>query len=167
MTDKDSLIRALREEFERWEAILAGMSNAQVMALIEDSGWSTRDVLVHLWAWQQRSIARLEAALNGTDPDYPDWPTEFEPEVPEEPDDLNAWLHTHYRSKPWPQVYADWRTSYLDFIKLAEAVPEADLLAAGRYPWLEGYTLADVLDGAREHHAEHREWLTEWLEAQR
>jgi len=74
MSEKQQILAALREEFERWEALLAGLSEAQITAPQLDDGWSIKDVIAHLRAWQQRSIARVEAALSDREPDYPDWP---------------------------------------------------------------------------------------------
>jgi len=72
---------------------------------------------------------------------------------------LNGWLYAQSRDRPWPGVYQDWRTGFLRLLELAAAVPEPDLLEAGKYPWLEGYALVDVLKGSYEHHREHAEFL--------
>jgi hypothetical protein len=116
-------------------------------------------VIAHLRAWQQRSIARLEAALHSREPDYPAWPERFDPEEEGQPHDLNAWLYEQSRDKPWPTVYNEWRSGFLRFLALAESISEQDLLQAGKYPWLEGYALFDVLQGSYEHHQEHAEYL--------
>ncbi len=118
-------------------------------------------MIAHLWAWQQRSIARMEAALQNREPVFPNWPAEFEPEVEVQPHDLNTWLYETYREKPWPNVYADWRTGFLRLLDLAESIPETDLFDPNRYAWLEGHTLAFILQASYEHHEEHRGWLAE------
>ena len=61
--------------------------------------------------------------------------------------------------RPWPSVYQDWRAGFLRFLELGAAIAEPDLVEAGKYSWLEGYALIDVLKGSYEHHQEHAEYL--------
>jgi hypothetical protein len=64
-------------------------------------------------------------------------------------------------------VQRDWRVGFLRCLDLAEAIPEKDLLEAGRYPWLPGYPLVAVLLGSYEHHEEHfHQLLLAWLRQQ-
>jgi len=69
----------LKEEFNRWEELLAGMSEEQISASHLPSNLSIKDVIAHLRAWQQRSVARLEAALLNREPEFPNWPAELDP----------------------------------------------------------------------------------------
>ena len=70
----------LNEEFNRWEHLLAGMSEEQITAPQLPANLSIKDVIAHLRAWQQRSIARLEAALLDREPEFPRWPEELVPD---------------------------------------------------------------------------------------
>jgi hypothetical protein len=159
MSEKQHVLTALREEFKRWEELLASLTEAQITAPEFADNWSIKDMVAHLRAWQQRSIARVQAALHNKEPEYPSWPEQFDPEVEEQPHDLNAWLYATYRDQPWSSVYHDWSTGFRRLLELAEAVPEKDLLDADRYAWLEGYPLLAVLEGSYEHHQEHAEFL--------
>ncbi len=159
MSDKQDILTTLREEFDRWDALLTSLSEEQATAPRLASNWSIKDVVAHLWAWQQRSIARMEAAVHNREPQFPQWPAAFEPEAEGQPNDLNAWLYETYREKPWSAVYADWRHGFLRFLELGEQIPEKDLLEPGRYVWLEGYSLAFILHASCDHHEEHRGWL--------
>jgi hypothetical protein len=164
MNEKQHILTALREEFNQWEALLASLSEAQITDPQLPENWSIKDVIAHLRAWQQRSIARLEAALLNRAPEYPAWPAQFDPEAEGEPHDLNAWLYASDRDQPWSSVHRDWREGFVRFLELAQAIPEKDLLEAGRYAWLEGYALIAVLQGSYEHHREHAEWLEPVIE---
>ena len=159
MGEKQHILTALREEFNRWEKLLASLSEAQITAPLLPANWSIKDVIAHLRAWQQRSIARLEAALLNRAPEYPRWPAQFDPEAEGQPHDLNAWLYATYRDLPWSSVYEDWREGFLRLLELGAAIPENDLLEVGKYPWLEGYALSAVLQGSYEHHTEHAQSL--------
>src|SRR5215216_1087134 len=110
MNDKKQIIQMLRKEFNRWEELLAGMSEEQITDPNLPSNLSIKDVIAHLWAWQQRSVARNEAALHDSEPRYPDWPERLGPDPNEDVDQTNAWIYETNKDKPWPKVYADWRT---------------------------------------------------------
>jgi hypothetical protein len=159
MNDKQHILTTLREEFNRWEELLASLSEEQITARQLPDNWSIKDVIAHLRAWQQRSIARLEAALLNRAPEFPTWPAEFDPEAEDQPHDLNAWLYATYRDQPWSSVHRDWRAGFLRFLELGAAIPEKDLLDTGRYPWMEGQPLALSLQGSYEHHHEHEDYL--------
>ncbi len=163
MNDKQHILTALLEEFNHWEGLLAGMSEAQLTAPRAPSEWSVKDHVAHLFAWQQRSIARMEAAVRNTEPDFADWPTHLNPESEDDLEQINAWIYATNRDKPWPTVHGEWRDGYLRLVDLGATVPEPDLLQVGRYSWLKDYPLALVLDASREHHEEHREELVGWL----
>jgi hypothetical protein len=167
MNNKNQILAMLKEEFNNWEELLASLDKAQITAPQLPDNWSMKDVMAHLMAWQQLSIARLEAALHNREPVLPAWPEELDPEPEGEPDELNAWFYQSYREQPWSTVYQAWRTGFLRFLELAEVVPEKDLLEAGKYPWLEDYPLLAVLQGSYEHHREHFEPLSAWLEGSR
>jgi hypothetical protein len=159
MRTKAEALAELRAVFERWELALAARSEDELVAPRFDDGWSIKDMLAHLWVWQQRSIARLEAALEAREPRYPVWPAQFAPEQADQPHDLNAWLYAQSRDTPWSAVYAAWHSGFLRLLELAAAIPDEDLHDPARYPWLEGYPLIAVLEGSHEHHVEHLEYL--------
>jgi hypothetical protein len=159
MGNKQQILAKLQGEFERWEEMLASLSEAQISAPQLPEDWSIKDVVAHLRSWQQRSIARLQAALDDQAPEYPAWPAQFDPEAEGQPHDLNAWLYNKDRDRPWPSVHQDWRAGFLRFLELGAAIPEKDLLDAKRYAWMEGQPLASSLQASLEHHQEHMDYL--------
>ncbi len=166
MDMKGHILTALREQFDLWEELLAGLSEEQILTPHLPSPWSSKDNLTHLWAWQQRSIARLEAALSNREPVFPSWPAELDPNLEDNIDQLNAWIYETHRQEPWSQVYQNWKVGFLKFLELGERIPERHLLDAGRYPWLNGLPLAFILLASYDHHQEHLEELHAWLQAQ-
>lgn len=159
MSEKQAALDELRAELDRWQRLLAGMGEAQIIDPQLDEGWSVKDVVAHLWAWQQRSVARVEAALRGGEPEYPAWPDAFDIEQEGQPHDLNAWLYASTRGLPWAEVYQRWEAGFRRLLELGAAVADADMVALDRYPWIAGYALIDVLRGSAEHHREHAEYL--------
>jgi hypothetical protein len=163
MDDKAQIIAALREEFNRWEGLLLSLSVEQIITPNRVASMSIKDIVAHLTTWQQINVARLEAARQSKEPEYPEWHPEFDPETNEELDKINVWIYESRHEQPWSDVHREWKERFLHFLKLAESIPEKDLLEVGRYPWLREYPLSAVLVGSYEHHEEHLEPLLDLL----
>lgn len=163
MNDKREQLAKLGAEMQRWDALLVSLDDSVITAPNLPGGWSIKDVVAHLHAWQQRTLARVAAALSGGEPEYPPWPTHLDPEQEDQVQELNDWLYQASRASDWPAVYGAWRTTFQRLLDLAQAVPDTDLLHTGTFPWLEGYPLSFVLQASGEHHAEHWEWLMAYL----
>lgn len=166
MTTKQEFIAMLTEEYERWEALLAGIREEQAEERQLPGDLSIKDLMAHLWAWQQRSIARMEAAVGGHEPHFPHWKEGLSPDNEDDLHPMNAWILETYRPLPWQSVYTSWRSGFQRFIELARQVPEEDLLDPGKYVWLEPYPLSLVLQSSYEHHhEEHLQPLLAWMRA--
>ncbi len=159
MNMKDHILRALREQFNHWEELLATMGEEQIITPRFDFDWSIKDVIAHLRAWQQISIARMEAAVQDREPELPRWIAELGTDWEDDADHTNVWVYETYHRQPWAHVYRAWREGFLRFLELAKPVPERDLLDGDKYPWLKGYSLAIILIASYDHHQEHLEKL--------
>ena len=167
MNMKDHILTALREEYDRWEDLLSILSETQITASLSPSDWTIKDVIAHLRTWQQRSIARMEAALFNREPEFPGWLPGVDPDAEGATDRVNAWIFENNRGLSWLQVYQNWSEGFLLFLEAGEGFPERDLLDSSKYPWLKGYSLADILLASYDHHQEHYEKLLAWLEEHR
>lgn len=158
MNAKEEILTRLTDELTHWEELLSTLSEDQIMKWPAPPELSIKDVIAHLMAWQQLSIARLEAARLGREPQFPAWVGDGDPDV-ENVDTFNATIQNTYRRWPWSRVHQAWRDGYLRFLELGQALDEKDLLETGKYHWLPGYALMAVLQGSYEHHLEHMESL--------
>lgn len=165
MNMKEHILMALQEQFERWEELLAGLSEEQMTAPSFDLDWSVKDMLAHLWAWQQISSARLESGALDRAPSYPLGTVNIE-NWEENADRVNAVTFENSHAQPWSEVYQNWKNGFLRFLELGGKISERDLLDGDRYPWLKGYSLAFILVASYDHHQEHLEKLTHWLKEQ-
>jgi hypothetical protein len=150
------IIDELRGEFGRWEELVAGLSDDELHAPRNRGGWSIRDVVAHLMAWQQVSNARLEAVVCGGEPRLPDWLAGGDPDSEADVSRYNDAIHVLHRGRAWADVRDAWRGGFERLLRLAAAVPDADLHDAARFPWLRGHAPAAVLEGTLAHHREHR-----------
>jgi len=156
---KEHILAALQGQYDRWEELLSTMSEEKITTPLPPSVLSVKDEIAHLWAWQQRSLAWLEAARFHWEPMFPQWLPEVDPDAAGNTDKVNAWIFEAYRHQPWSLVHQNWRDGYLHFLEFGEQISERDLLDTDKYPWLEGYSLALVLLGSYAHHQEHLDKL--------
>jgi uncharacterized protein YciI len=157
MNMKLHILTGLKEQFSQWEDLLANLSEEKLVSAGQPTKWSIRDVIAHLWAWQQRSLARLQAAADNREPEYPRWPPELDPDSEADTDRINAWIYQTNQERNWRDVYHDWRNGFLSCLEAANRIPEKDLLDGGRYAWLKGQSLASILIASYDHHQEHLE----------
>jgi hypothetical protein len=163
MSDKEKILSDLDEIFTVWQALLSSLSEEQVLQPLLPSAWTVKDVIAHLWSWQQASVARAEAALQGQEPGYPEWWKVCGPDPNEDVDQTNAYLYKANRDKPWSKVYSDWKTQFQQYLDLTRQIPDSDLLEIGKYLWMGSFALAASATGSWEHHQEHYESLIAWL----
>ncbi len=165
MNMKEHILSALREQFDRWEELLASLSEEQITTPHFDYGWSIKDVMAHLWAWQQISSARMEAGALDREPEFPEWIVSLE-NWESNADRVNASTFARNHEKSWSEVHQNWENGFLRFLELGNEISEKDLLDGERYPWLHGYSLAFILVASYDHHQEHFEKLLNWLKEQ-
>jgi len=163
MSEKEAVLDELAGVFSYWQVLLASLSQEQLQVPLIPSNWTVKDVVAHLWSWQQASVARAEAALSNTQPRYPAWWEQCGPDPEEDVNATNALLFSLSQDKPWLTVYADWKAQFIRYLELLRQVPERDFLQPGRYAWMGRYALADSARGSLDHHREHYETLTAWL----
>ena len=164
MNMQEHILAALEEQFNHWEELLKNLSEEQITTPRFDFDWSIQDVIAHLWAWQQISTARMEAALQHREPEFPRWMTEQAGDWEENADQTNARIYDTHHDKSWSEVYQNWREGFLRLLEAAGPIPEKDLLDASRYAWLDGDSLAFVLVASYDHHQEHLEKLSAALQ---
>jgi hypothetical protein len=157
MNMKAHIFAALHEQFEHWNELLTGLSEVEINTPRFDLEWSIKDVMAHLWAWQQISIARMEGGVLDREPQYPQWIVSVARDWEEDADRINALTFENYHQKPWSEVYENWKNGFLQFMELGNRISERDLLDGDKYAWLKGYSLAFILVASYEHHQEHLE----------
>jgi hypothetical protein len=163
MDDKTEIINQLSGIYAMWKELIAGLSEAQIRQPLLPSTWTVKDVVAHLWSWQQASVSRAEAALEDRAPHYPGWWEACGPDPNEDVDRTNDYLYNASHDKAWSMVYADWENQYQRYLELLKRIPENDLLEEGKYDWMGTYSLSASAIGSLDHHLEHYEALTAWL----
>jgi hypothetical protein len=165
MNMKEHILAALREQFQSWEELLSSLDEEEITAPHFDLDWSIKDVVAHLWAWQQVSIARMESGVQGLKPEYPPWILAIGEDWEEDSDRVNALTFENNQEKPWTEVHRNWRNGFLQFLELGNRISERNLLDGDWYPWLKGHSLASIFVASYDHHQERLEKLRTLLES--
>ena len=163
MNMKEHILAALMEQFQQWDKLLASLSEEQIITPHFDLDWSIKDVMAHLWAWQQISIVRMEGGALDREPEYPAWIVESIENWEDDANRVNALTFETNHEKSWSDIYQNWKNGFIRFLDLGKKISERDLLNGDRYPWLKGYSLAAILISSYDHHQEHLEKLLAWL----
>lgn len=161
MTMQTNILAAMEEQLNDWQKLLDPISSRRVELPLTPSLWSIKDTLAHLWAWQQRSLIRIQAANQGKEPIFQEWGHGSDAE--EDLQANNDWIYQNYHGLSFNEVQLGWRKNYEQFIALGSGFDEMSFLDGDTYPWLGGFSLADVYLGSYGHHLEHYKSITNWL----
>jgi hypothetical protein len=164
---KADLIERINRAWARLKEELSG-SGAEALTTPYSDGWSVRDHLVHIEAWERYLLAVIErrspSAALGID---------LATIRSTADDPLNELIRESTKTHAVPQVWADLRRTHERLLAAIAALPEDDLerLAADYQPEeLAGDTdsiagwISHICD---EHLREHVEWIHQRLPASR
>ena len=160
-TNKVALLEKMNCGYAAFQTLLAVLGEAQMTRAGVNGGWSIKDVLTHLTAWQRATVDRLQAAARNEKPALTDL-------TDEEIDRLNEQFYQEGKARPLAEVLTDFRTTYLQIVEVVQALPWEDLADAHRFAWLNGIPLWRYVAGdTYEHYQEHIESIREFLKTDR
>ena len=141
-TERETLLAREHEALARWQAATANVPPDAV----RDDGWTFKDTVAHIGAWQRRTAARLRA-LDLGEPDL----------TPVEADEFNARVLEESRDRRWEEVAREAEQARRDFIDAVETVRPVTFAANDALgAWI-------VAHNGHLHYEEHLE--DEWREA--
>lgn len=149
----DELLAMIRRDYATLEALVGGLSDAQKTAPALDDGWSVKDALAHISAWERTAAGWLEAVERGESPERP--------EVADT-DATNARFHAAAQDRALALVLDESRASHAALVAVVERL--SDAMLNDKRPF--GFRLWHVVDGnSAEHYREHIEQIEQWLAA--
>ena len=154
--NKDALLDAIHVGRNRWETTVAQLSPEQMTAPALFDGWSVKDLIAHIGAWERTAASVFAALLRGQQPG-------FELDQNFSVDELNAHFFAEYHTQSLDDVLAGEQAAYRSFLDLVEGASEADLFDASRFAWMQGDPFVDwVAANTYEHYDEHLADLAAW-----
>lgn len=156
--DKAELLSIIETGYNQFEALLASLSEAQMLIPGVNGSWSIKDNIAHLAAWQTYQADRLQAVLDGTEPADPAPGRETE-------DEINEYFYQRDKDLPLAEVLVHFRTTYQRVLKATQALSWETLNEP--FPWSDNdapmgaYTLGNTTG----HYELHGELIKSWLES--
>ncbi|MBI5289586.1 MAG: ClbS/DfsB family four-helix bundle protein, partial [Chloroflexi bacterium] len=151
---KDQLLAAIRRDRTEFEACLA-LGDDALTAPGPDGGWSVKDHLSHIAAWERMIVAHLR---DGTDHEIAgmDAATYARASL----DDLNTRLHELHAADTIEQVRRESADAHAAIVAFIEAMPEARLDDPYWDDEPSGRTVVQKIAGDTYlHYREHGEWI--------
>lgn len=158
--DKSQLLQKMETGRAEFDALLAQLSDKQMLETALDGGRSVKDILSHIAVWQWRCARWFEISLRGEVPQRP------EPGVTwQQMDDLNERDFLRARSDSLQEAWDEYHRSYLQLFDVVNSMPEEDFGITHRFSWWEGEPISQVIaSNSFEHYEEHAEQIQAWLQ---
>ncbi|MEP7199677.1 MAG: ClbS/DfsB family four-helix bundle protein, partial [Chloroflexota bacterium] len=134
------------------EAALVPLSEAQWAQVGAADGWTIKDQVAHVAAWQSLAVRWMQQGLRGEPVDRPAQFTD---------DDINAFnqrLYEKHKGDSSAAVLADLRKAHEKMLAMVASLSDEDINDANRFAWRHGSPLLDLIAGnTYEHYPEHVE----------
>ncbi|MBK8833615.1 MAG: ClbS/DfsB family four-helix bundle protein [Anaerolineae bacterium] len=146
-TTKDQLITAMQAEHDALEQALTGLTPEQLSTSSPITHCAIKDVLAHIWEWEQMCLSWHKAGLKGLTPAVPG-----EGFIWSQLPALNKQIYEKHRDRPLDEVLKEFRRSYQQMLKTIPKISEEDLFEPGRYAWTKTSTLGAYFVSATSSH---------------
>jgi uncharacterized damage-inducible protein DinB len=156
--NRDELLRELAASRETLLAAVAGLDEAEMAQAAVMEGWSAKDLLAHVTAWEAELLKAMAQGRAGKRPAYMSISTAEE-------DARNEQWRKEFKKKPLDKVLEDYGAVRGQTIRQVEKMADDELTDARRFAWTEGQPLAAIIaDGTVEHDREHAAQILQWHE---
>ncbi|MCH7488426.1 MAG: ClbS/DfsB family four-helix bundle protein [Chloroflexi bacterium] len=151
LQDRQSLLAEIQRERANVDALFAPLDEPGMMSVAREDGWSAKDILAHLTAWEQRLLAWVDRWRATGNPGRPEVGVSWEGE-----DALNERDYLSAKEKAAADVRSEAAASYEAVMSAIEALTDNEL--ALQPEAADGPSWAWII-GANtyEHYREHRE----------
>jgi hypothetical protein len=140
-------LTAIDKEYTALEKFLAPLTPEQLVFAPVPGAWAVKDILAHLYEWQQMFFRWYEAGLRDEMPATPA-PGYKWSQLPA----LNRAIYEKYRSLTPHESLCLFRESHQKTVQFIETLPEADLTTPGLYKWMNQNTLMAYLNSVTSAH---------------
>ena len=162
--NKSELVEQIQIGHKLFRAMLAELSDEQMLEPGVVGQWSVKDILAHIVAHQQYMIQWIDRRLHG------ETPQEFQPyDMPEDQlARLNEQIYLENRNGPLAELLAELDRTYVRTLTLVSGPEEADLTDTSRFRLAGGEPLWEaVAANTFWHYEEHGRDIRAWMKRQR
>jgi hypothetical protein len=156
---KADLLIEIHREWDRLNALVGSLNEAQLTAPRLHGGWSVKDALAHISAWEKVLLDRLGETLSGQPGHYP--PVLSDTDV----EQANAGFFAESQGRSLPVVLQEFRSVYTGVLTAVEALDEGLLAHPLRidYPQDDLHVWEIIRANTSDHYQEHRQAIEAWL----
>ena len=142
----------MREAHERMAGAIRHIPDERLLEPAM-ADWTGKDMLAHMAWWHDHSVLVIEGLRAGRQP--------YDTSDPANATDaLNERTHREHVDDPPELTRRAFTESFARLLAAIEAVPDEDLFADDRWPWLGGEALVEtILWDSSRHYDAHREQL--------
>jgi hypothetical protein len=145
MHDRTTLLREIHEAWQAYAAALAALTDED-LAAVADGSWTRKDLVAHIAWWEGSSADALEAVAAGRDP----------ASRTETADETNARIEAEHKDVPASEARRLGAQAHERLLARIGAATDDDLFAAGRFRWMNGDPLVEMVrDDTSRHYPEH------------
>jgi len=161
--DKAQLLDWITATRAELDAVIAPLSDAQMIEPGAEAALSVKDLLAHVSWWERRTLRALEYAARGEQP--PKLAAEGEGEAGV--NRVNAATFQANRQRPLDDVCAEYACSGHDLLTALEGYSEADLFDEGGFTRILEFPALYLIAGDTYlHYPDHVASIRAWLEAE-
>ena len=156
--DKAELLGNMQAGYNTFEALLAGLNEAQMTTPGVNGEWSVKDNLAHLTAWHLRQLDLLQGVRQGKEPG-------IRLVQDSSVDEINERFYQENKDRSLAEVLAAFRSSYQDVLADVQAMTDEELNKP--ISWLDDRPIwLWVAGNTYDHYEEHGGFIRNWLASQ-
>ena len=160
---KSELLERMRAGREEWDALVAQIPDSARTEPALAGGWSVKDLIAHVAAFENWTAAQIRAANEGRAPTDKELYGVEEVTVDPEGWDLdreNAAIYARYKETPLAEVLTFASQAFADLVAAVEAVSDDDIARSGAQTWTDDTTLLEIIPGqSYAHYEQHADDL--------
>jgi hypothetical protein len=160
---KTELLERMRAGREEWDALIAQVPDSARTEPALAGGWSVKDLIAHVAAYENWTAAQIRAANEGRAPtDSELYGVEEMPDDPEgwDLDRQNAAIYARYKEMPLAEVMTFSSQAFADLVTAVEAASDEDFARSDAQTWTGDRTLLEIIpEQCYAHYEQHADEL--------
>ena len=145
---KPELLERMRAGREEWDALIAQIPETTLTAPVLAGGWSVKDLIAHVAAYEKWTAAQIRAATEDRAPTNMElYGVEEMAPDPEgwDIDRQNAAIYAQYKDMPLTEVVAFSGAAFGDLVAAIEMVSAEDMARPGAQSWAGDTALLEIV----------------------
>ncbi len=161
ITTKDELLAQIDRNWKALHTALDGLTEAQVTTIRDAQGWTVKDHIIHLTAWERSAVCFLQRK-----PRHDGLGVDETTFLKGDDDQTNAVIYKQRKNQTLAETLAQFRDVHHQLLELLKPLTDADLQQPYRH-YLpdepgegDGPPALRVISGnSAQHYAEHQSWI--------